>query len=255
MAEAPRTGGFVELQQVVSGEESKALWVFGYGSLCWRPGFCFHKAVVGYVRGYSRRFWQGNTTHRGTDEKPGRVATLVEDKTSIVHGVAFAISGEAALPYLQNRECTLGGYMTQFTKFYPLIGDPINVLLYIATPTNPLWMGEAPMEDMARQISETRGDSGYNAEYLLRLADFMRFHFPGEEDYHLFALEKEVMQRIDKHNMCLKTLMGDGKDCVKFIKQMSASASPHQEQQEQVRVDTFQYTARVPGKKLRCLNI
>lgn len=45
------------------------LWVFGYGSLCWNPGFEFSKCVTGYVRGYVRRFWQGNTTHRGTTEK------------------------------------------------------------------------------------------------------------------------------------------------------------------------------------------
>lgn len=59
----------VELQDVVNPTESKALWVFGYGSLCWRPGFEFDKAVVGYVQGYSRKFWQGNNTHRGTEEK------------------------------------------------------------------------------------------------------------------------------------------------------------------------------------------
>lgn len=45
------------------------VWVFGYGSLCWNPGFEFSKCVTGYVRGYVRRFWQGNTTHRGTTEK------------------------------------------------------------------------------------------------------------------------------------------------------------------------------------------
>jgi len=45
------------------------VWVFGYGSLCWNPGFEYSKCVTGYVRGYVRRFWQGNTTHRGTKDK------------------------------------------------------------------------------------------------------------------------------------------------------------------------------------------
>lgn len=45
------------------------IWVFGYGSLCWNPGFEYSKCVTGYIRGFVRRFWQGNTTHRGTKEK------------------------------------------------------------------------------------------------------------------------------------------------------------------------------------------
>lgn len=46
-----------------------SVWVFGYGSLCWNPGFEFSKCVTGYIRGYVRRFWQGNDSHRGTKEK------------------------------------------------------------------------------------------------------------------------------------------------------------------------------------------
>lgn len=46
-----------------------SVWIFGYGSLCWYPGFEYDKCITGYVRGYVRRFWQGNTTHRGTHEK------------------------------------------------------------------------------------------------------------------------------------------------------------------------------------------
>lgn len=64
-----RVQDVVELQESVNFDESKALWVFGYGSLCWRPGFKFDKAVIGFVRGYARKFWQGNNTHRGTKEK------------------------------------------------------------------------------------------------------------------------------------------------------------------------------------------
>lgn len=160
------------------------------------------------------------------------------------------------MPYLQNRECQLGGYATKFTTFYPLIGKPINVLLYIATPQNPLWMGEDNLTEMATQITSTKGPNGHNVEYLLRLAEFMRRHCPGEEDYHLFALEKEVLQLIERQNMCLKTLMGDGQECIQFVKQylpINNSTEPVNEPQE--RTDSFQYTSRVPGTKLRCLNI
>ncbi|GLG99198.1 Gamma-glutamylcyclotransferase [Gryllus bimaculatus] len=156
------------------------LWVFGYGSLCWHPGFEYEQSVTGYVRGWARRFWQGNTTHRGTEGKPGRVATLIEEKEGVVWGRAFAVTGDAALPYLDTRECRLGGYRTQLTTFHPgcCPERTLTALVYVALPCNALWLGDAPLPEMARQIVASRGPSGHNVEYILRLAAFMRHQAP-----------------------------------------------------------------------------
>lgn len=53
------------------------LWIFGYGSLVWKPDFAFKMSKIGFIKGYKRRFWHGDTFYRGDEEKVGCVATLV----------------------------------------------------------------------------------------------------------------------------------------------------------------------------------
>uniref|UniRef100_A0A1Y1MUZ1 glutathione-specific gamma-glutamylcyclotransferase n=1 Tax=Photinus pyralis TaxID=7054 RepID=A0A1Y1MUZ1_PHOPY len=248
------TSVVVELQDIVNENDKKSLWIFGYGSLCWNPGFSFEKAVAGTIHGYSRKFWQGNSTHRGTEEKPGRVVTLVKEKGSVVHGLAFQISGEAALSYLNKRECKLGGYVVEFARFYPRARNiSFNTILYIATAQNELWLGDAPASDIADQIVESCGASGHNVEYLIRLAAFMHYHFPNEKDDHLFAIERLVIMKLRDRKACLKALMGDERETITFIS--NASLDDLQRDGLEERQNSFQYAANVPVTIMRCLNM
>ncbi|XP_043217014.1 putative glutathione-specific gamma-glutamylcyclotransferase 2 [Amphibalanus amphitrite] len=189
----------------VAQESDRAhLWVFGYGSLCWKPGFSYRERRIGRVEGFSRRFWQGSVTHRGTPQQPGRVATLVEhrhhvglrgpDQPSVPQGTtwgcAFLVTDRAALRYLDGREVVLGGYQTRRVAFVPRDPGrpPFAVTIYVATERNPLWLGEAPLARLAVQVAAARGRCGPNADYVLQLVRFMKRNIPEECDQHLFDL-------------------------------------------------------------------
>ncbi|KAK1889522.1 Glutathione-specific gamma-glutamylcyclotransferase 1 [Dissostichus eleginoides] len=157
--------------QDITTVKPSSLWIFGYGSLVWKPDFKYRRSQVGYIQGYKRRFWQGDNFHRGNDELPGRVVTLIEDDDESTWGVAFEVTGsqvEESLKYL-------------------------NALVYIATADNTLYLGPASSEMIGVQIAVCRGKSGHNLEYLLRLAEFMRSSCPQVEDHHLFSIEAAAL--------------------------------------------------------------
>ncbi|XP_057328904.1 putative glutathione-specific gamma-glutamylcyclotransferase 2 [Microplitis mediator] len=237
------------------------LWIFGYGSLCWNPGFEFNRSITGCIKGFERKFWQGNATHRGTKEKPGRVVTLVENKQEITYGRAFEVKGDAALPYLNNRECKLGGYLTTITTFYSRdkkLSFP--VVIYIATNDNEHWLGDAPLKDIAEQIFNSKGPSGHNVEYLLRLANFMHRCIPEAYDDHLFTLETLVRSKIKSNNLCLHTLMGHREFSIELESSDLEIGESNDDDDDnnfngnnEAPVNSFQYTSRIPVKTLRCL--
>jgi cation transport regulator ChaC len=173
------------------------VWIFGYGSLVWNPGFSFEESQIGYIRGWARRFYQGSTDHRGVPGSPGRVATLVADATATCWGVAYQVAGdslESIFSYLDYRE--KGGFSRHHIDFYPRTDrtthpQPIsNTYVYVAQDDNPNYLGPAPILEMAQQIFLSTGPSGSNQEYLTRLAQ--RLRIMGVNDEHVFELEQHV---------------------------------------------------------------
>ncbi|MDC3959692.1 gamma-glutamylcyclotransferase [Polyangium jinanense] len=175
-----------------------SVWIFGYGSLLWRPGFPYVEAKAARVAGLSRRLEQGSPDHRGTPERLGRVATLVPAPNAHVGGLVYALApaeADAILAALDERE--QGGYDRVAVRA-ELHGEAaanegmttIEAITWIARPGNPWHLGPAPFETMVADVLEARGPSGTNVEYVLRLAETLTAL--GFEDDHVSSLAEAV---------------------------------------------------------------
>ena len=171
----------------------REIWIFGYGSLVWRPAFPFERRCPGYVVGWARRFWQGSTDHRGVPGAPGRVVTLVEAPGQRCWGMAYQVAPERlgeVLATLDHRE--QGGYARHDLPL-TLAGEgeaTRSAIVYVATAGNPDYLGPAPLPDIARQVLASRGPSGPNVEYVLRLAEALAAM--NADDEHVTELARLV---------------------------------------------------------------
>jgi len=178
--------------------ERSPLWIFGYGSLVWRPDFAFVERRTGWIEGFTRRFWQGSTDHRGVPESPGRVATLVRQPGARCWGSVYRVASEArgsVLTKLDHRE--RGGFVRDEVNVrFPIAPDgferSVQAKLYLATPENANYLGPAPLTEIAEQVRASHGPSGPNVEYVLELAAALR-EMEAEDD-HVFALEALLVE-------------------------------------------------------------
>lgn len=180
-------------------EGELCVYVFGYGSLMWRPGFPYLRKFDGYIKGWKRVFWQGSTDHRGTPSHPGRVVTLIKEPSESLEafktwGVVYCIPEadvSEVLKGLDYRE--KGGYVREEVDVFILGNDsPVvrGAIVYLADQTNQEYLGEAPVGDIALQIFKSVGPSGPNIDYLLNLASALKTM--SVEDEHVFEIETHV---------------------------------------------------------------
>ncbi|MEW5963316.1 MAG: gamma-glutamylcyclotransferase [Pseudomonadota bacterium] len=153
------------------------LWVLGYGSLMWRPGFQFAEARRARLVGYARAFCITSVHYRGTREQPGLVLGL--DRGGTCEGVAFRVPAAEArttLGYLRAREQVTGVYVERRVSLW--LGGPdhgeVEAVTYVAERRHPAYAGHLSLAEQARIIRGARGRAGSNLDYLVNTLRHLR---------------------------------------------------------------------------------
>ena len=155
---------------------SEDLWIFGYGSLIWDPGFPVAEQVIGRVHGYHRSFCMRSIHHRGTVETPGLVLALDKSSDDWCDGVAFRVARgeeEKTLDYLRERELISSAYLEVQLNVDLQSGDQVRTTSFIIDADHDQYCGGLSLDEQARIISHSIGGRGPNWEYLYNTAQHL----------------------------------------------------------------------------------
>ena len=146
------------------------LWVFGYGSLIWRPGFDFVERVPARLIGEHRALCVYSFVHRGTPEKPGLVLGL--DRGGACRGVAFRIAEKnraATVAYLRAREQVTSVYreVTRSVWLENEARQRVGALAYVVDRGHVQYAGRLSLAEQLRHVMQGHGQSGANREYVI----------------------------------------------------------------------------------------
>ncbi len=173
--------------------EDGHLWVFGYGSLIWNPGFPYEERVLATLPGYTRRFCMRSIHHRGTRDLPGLVLALDPDDMSQCTGLAFAVPAVAraeTLEGLRERELISSAYLERLLVVRLADGRQVEAVVYVVDTNHTQYCGSLPLEQQAEIIMRASGGRGPNMEYLFNTA--ARLAELGIEDSELVWLADRV---------------------------------------------------------------
>lgn len=179
------------------------LWVFGYGSLMWRPGFPYKESWSARLPGYHRSFCVYSHYWRGTPEQPGLVLGLMPggDCPGMVFRVAEARRDEV-VDYLHERELSSYAYVprTLAVEIDPQSGqDAVDAYVFIADESHRYYAGELPPVEAARIIMDAQGVGGLNRDYLINTIRELKRSGHIEDDLlRLLRLVEELTGEIEQ---------------------------------------------------------
>jgi glutathione-specific gamma-glutamylcyclotransferase len=166
------------------------LWVFGYGSLMWRPGFEFVEQAPARLIGLHRALCVYSFVHRGTPEKPGLVLGL--DRGGACRGIAFRVPGKVradTVAYLRQREQVTSVYLETY-RAITVLGTPerrVLALAYCVDRGHAQYAGRLSLDRQLHLVREGHGRSGINRDYVLATVDALEALGCYDRDLHLLA--------------------------------------------------------------------
>ncbi len=164
-------------------------WVFGYGSLMWRPGFAYTEEAPALLKGLHRSLCVYSHVHRGTPDCPGLVLGL--DRGGSCRGLAFRVDDahrEETLAYLRAREQATMVYRETERSLRLLDGSHrrVRALCYVVDRSHPQYAGVLPLDQQAACVRRGTGKSGENVDYVVNTLDHLAEM--GITDHRLEAL-------------------------------------------------------------------
>jgi cation transport protein ChaC len=150
------------------------LWVFGYGSLMWRPGFAYVERHLATVHGFHRSLCVYSHVHRGTAARPGLVLGL--DQGGSCRGVAFKVAASeraATVAYLREREQVTMVYRELTLRARLDDGRVVEALVYAVDQRHGQYAGRLPQEEILRLVRQGVGVSGRNPAYVAATHDHL----------------------------------------------------------------------------------
>jgi cation transport protein ChaC len=183
-----------------NAHETGDLWVFGYGSLMWRPGFEFLERVPARLIGLHRALCVFSFVHRGTPEKPGLVLGL--DRGGMCRGVAFRVAAakrEATIAYLRGREQVTSVYLETVRRIE--LEDEarrqVRALTYVVDRGHVQYAGRLSVAESVHYVRQGHGRSGINRDYVVETVRALEALGYREGDLHRIAAQLAGIRQQD----------------------------------------------------------
>src|SRR5579863_5329012 len=174
----------------VEASSTQDLWVFGYGSLMWRPGFEYLERVPARLIGLHRALCVYSFVHRGTPERPGLVLGL--DRGGMCRGIGFRVAAAArvqTISYLRGREQVTTVYLETMRQI-ELEDDTrrrVRALCYVVDRSHVQYAGRLTLAESLHYVRQGHGKSGPNRDYVLETVHALEALGYRESDLHLLA--------------------------------------------------------------------